>query len=559
MEGNSKDIGRAIRAKLEGYEKTPSDATWDKIRADLALSRSQQKRYFAYWLKRTAPIVLIVLLAGGVWLYNAYSENKKPKSSGSPAVAGEVINGSTTRENNTETAVEDNGLAKDEQSVVGSGDGLTNNKNDDAISGKETVTSVNKKANSLLGKADKKTASGGTGGYAKSSVATASGSVNKATGKTLRTSSAKEKYGITGTYVTGYAARNGVTAKPVFSNGDSNDAVANARTAGKKSGKKKAQGKTAGSKSKIVKATEETGEGITEEVENSAATRKEIAAQNSQYNYRNNRANPIVAYICDTDSACVVKTHKDSIPKQNKSKSKDNQNGTAVNLDYKEFYAFAYAAPAEFMFKDGQSLIDARFNSNAADTKLSLGYGAYIGYRFSAKASLRAGVLFAKIEQETKNATATSGGGVADDFTGVDYNNGVSNQTLADAFGDSSFNLTQKTSLLEIPLEFEYRLTSGRFGLSALVGTSAISVGTNTLTAQGSTLSMNVGSVRMNDNISFSAGAGLQLYYAITPALQINAEPYFKYYINTFNKEPNKTNPFSVAVRAGLQYNFDLK
>jgi len=145
------------------------------------------------------------------------------------------------------------------------------------------------------------------------------------------------------------------------------------------------------------------------------------------------------------------------------------------------------------------------------------------------------------------------------DFTWIDYqqpfgtNSGVIISNLGDNY-QAIINIDRELSYVEIPLEVNYNLFDRRFGLNIFGGGSMLLLNKNEVTAYNEKGKMYLGKWNAAAKTSFTGTLGLGLYYKFTPSLQLNAEPVFNYYFNTYTD----SKPYSFTFRLGLQYNFDF-
>jgi hypothetical protein len=247
---------------------------------------------------------------------------------------------------------------------------------------------------------------------------------------------------------------------------------------------------------------------------------------------------------------------------------------STATAPYKKWYVFAHAAPTKYNLPGGTSLIDPTLNGNSTTLSSSFNYGIYAGYNFSPKLSVRLGIIKAGLGQTTKNASLFSNYSVVpgnsaepngyvelqlpENYGGINYRSGVSNagvmQQLHTEQDTVTFNIKHKLELYEVPIEATYTLFGKKVGVSISAGASGIFVKQNSVYAQNAQGSVLLGSLKGINKVSFSGNVGLSFYYRFIPNLQVNIEPVFKYYFNTFDA----IKPTSVGLQIGLQYNFDI-
>ncbi|HSJ11926.1 MAG TPA: hypothetical protein VK916_04540, partial [Gillisia sp.] len=197
--------------------------------------------------------------------------------------------------------------------------------------------------------------------------------------------------------------------------------------------------------------------------------------------------------------------------------------------------------------------IDKSFTNNTSTGEISMAYGLQVGVQLSDKLKLRTGVNKVDLGYNTQevnfasalNATAFGGSGGSD--TSAEPAIMLSNTV--------SGNLNQRMGFIEVPLEFEYALSSKKFGLNVIAGGSTLFLDENMVSLNSSQFSTDLGKARNINSVSYSANIGLGLNYRISSQFQWNLEPVFKYQLNTF-KNTKDVNPYFLGLYSGLNFKF---
>jgi Outer membrane protein beta-barrel domain len=640
MDNNRKDIGRAIRNKLEDMQQQPQAGGWDKLRASLDEGKKKRGRLLWLW-----PLVLFIIaftagLAYFMWPLGkeglGNGQVKKPAETtvtgtdntdpGTDIPGGKNYNAGspTTGSKNTtmptagvDSGAEGNGSTVNDANNTGANSADVNSTN--ATSAKAVT-----EANSINAKSRKATA-------AVNSIQSGSGkSATDASGKNSKAPQKNTAYNTTtnppmpegnaapgqvsapkkgregsiaptgsttgtlaygpdrmGAITTGADAAKERMAQANASNqpkggaagGTSNanaltagqNTVAVARTTAKKSlvKPKKGASKTTATRGDNV-AAHTAADDVRDaagNVSDSVAARDTLTAAEAG-TLMASTANIIFTATLEEYNTATVAQVTDSTAHELDEKIEGGATGDDKDKDkdnafpYKRFYAFAYAAPNRLLYNSGRSLIDSRLNGLKTDTKTTVSYGAFLGYEATRRWGIRAGVLISRAERTTSGIVLDTVAG-QQNYTGIKYIPGLNNNMLGDLFNRQPFSIIQKTELFEVPVEVTYRMGGNKWSGKLIGGFSVVHVRSNEVRVQGSGYNFALGSLANTKQTSFTAGFGAGLYYEVLPNLQINVEPFIKYYINTFGegsyqKTFNDSNPFSLSVRVGLQYNFNL-
>ncbi|TRW25239.1 hypothetical protein FMM05_08000 [Flavobacterium zepuense] len=555
---NKKDIGKAFREKLDGLQKAPSPAVWDSISANLP--RKKRGFFFLLWGKATVATKIAAVTAAvvmGIVIGYIAGQNVGGTHNYDVQDNAPIVNADSQGTQGSQNANTQN------NTVAGSGDANTNasqNANDlGATSGENTSGSAANASNN-------KTTRSGT----KNSVISGSGPDNAVVTNNTPASAKKAGNNNRSANAEGASARGksnagssntatAITGVANALNNKSNNVVASAdKNIRALKNKKKRNGKSKNAKQGgIASAKGNSASGI--------AANEEHQPDHTKISKVHNYATGPITYKgieIDTtdaepaDTVMMVSRQKTTGVTQYRERVKADT--TTSNL--KKWYAVAYVAPTQYEFPKNESLLDPAFNGYATSTDVVYNYGAYIGYNFNDKWSVRTGVLKSNVEQHTKNiglyyTTNPDTEILAVTYPGIEYDN--NSAAAISAFygsGASSYNIKHKLEFIEVPVEVMYNIFDKRIGMNAFAGGSIINVTENKVYAYNQNGSVVLGSARNIEKTGFTGNLGLSFYYKFIPNLQVNAEPVFKYYFNTFDAKP-----YSLGIQVGLQYNFDIK
>jgi len=564
---NKKDIGKAFREKLDGLQKQPGNAVWDAIKADLPKKRSRFLPLF--WLEASTAIktVALTLLTTLIVVSGYFLIQGQEHENGFKTIGNSIDNrnadlvedpdnteNSASSRNNAEpnagNKVLDNDLSTNSTSTLNSkGKKLPENTLDGNV--KQTNTSSVKNRN---GKSD--LPNNNTSSYTNkhSGIAVSS---TKATGaKNSHENNTTAAVGPENSYSSINKNRRFAKGNSRFGNGKNKNV-------------------SSGKRDSALAETDKAKTNVTANSINDADDAKNKTAI-SNYNFipsenalqLTDTISKIADSLCNATIADSTAICKDTVEVNT---FKSDKNGIA---NFKRFYVFGYGTPAIYSLKNAL-LPDALLAGNATNTKAQLGYGAYMGYNFTSKWGMRVGIAITGLEHTTQNVflqntysvvpgTGSNPNGYVhilspENYTNINYSRNGSNAAIikhlgAQQSGKATVNIIHKIEFAEVPVEVTYNLHGDKFGAGIIGGFSAIFTTKNIVYAQNNMGTLWLGSNKNVKDVGFSTTIGLHFYYRPLPNLQINAEPVFKYYLNTFNNNQ----PYSFGVQAGLQFNFDL-
>jgi hypothetical protein len=234
-------------------------------------------------------------------------------------------------------------------------------------------------------------------------------------------------------------------------------------------------------------------------------------------------------------------------------------------------------APVYFNTLTEGSPIHSNFAANNKSGNVNLSYGVAVSYKVSKKLSLRSGVHrvdygYDTNEIEFSSSLTASTSGLIDN---IDYNENsrtlvVESQTSRTARPGNAAEalevnapspsregrMVQDFGYLEIPVELQYTLVDRKLGINLIGGVSSLFLTENSVTLVSDNTSTSMGEANNINEVNFSTNFGLGMYYRLTPKMQLNLEPMFKYQLNTFSESAGNFQPFSVGVYSGLSFRF---
>jgi|GEM_PF-3383225 len=566
---DKKDIGKAFREKLDSLDRMPSDALWDTISKDLD---KKKKRQLPFWFYICGSLLAIVCL---VYFITQLSPDNNATVTKQDNLQNDNSNfspASTSVKNNSvnEKAFEDgdvNGL-EDSQ-----------NKENNAVDTHSTVTDVTtstaKRSSKLRNNSKTKSATDkivietGTssknnreqnnatiGAHHKQKKQNLNETASVGNSKTAKKGSKSKKHS-----TSSYSSKTKTALSSGNRNTKSYDAVDTTSIS------KKRDKKTSG-KSKITGEIADFSSGKQTEKQSGNAPGTAITTPNTGISSEMALREGMPATTQDSlpENILIQKdTLKTELPKEKV--AEESKKDSLPPVIVKRFSVFAYGGPSLFNFPN-RNIVTETTTSNI-NTKSSTRFGVLFGYRLNSKLRIRTGLSVYKLKQSAANIKLnyTMDGGSATnpelipsaDFSWIDYeqpfgtNSGQIINTLGENY-QAIINIDRKLSYFEIPLEIGYTLLDNKFGLNIFGGGSILLLTKNEVYAYNEKGRMYLGAWNAAAKTSLTGTLGLGLHYNFSPFLQVNAEPTFNYYFNTYKD----SKPSSFTTRVGMQYNFDI-
>ncbi len=238
-------------------------------------------------------------------------------------------------------------------------------------------------------------------------------------------------------------------------------------------------------------------------------------------------------------------------------------------------------APVYFNAIGEGSPISDIFVPNSKSGNINLSYGLSIAYEISKKLSIRSGIHKVDYGYNTNDIEFSSSlGPINGQIANVDYSLASKNiivgskagATRVDIQSENSFSpsqdailaksasregiMAQELGYLEVPLELNYALVNNRLGINLIAGVSSLFLVDNSISLASGELTTEIGKANNLNNVDFSTNIGFGINYKITPKVQFNIEPVFKYHLNTFSDISGSFDPFSIGVYSGLGFKF---
>ncbi len=219
-------------------------------------------------------------------------------------------------------------------------------------------------------------------------------------------------------------------------------------------------------------------------------------------------------------------------------------------------------------FSEG-SPIDPALANNSKSSNGTISYGLKVNYKLSDKFSLQSGIHNVDLGYSTENVSViTTSSLLNQSNTNINSNiEGAAVQVLStvsqqsEVFSqrspfDTSGNLDQNLSYVEVPLEAKYALVQKKLGVNLVGGVSTYFLYDNDVSVTSFGKKTSLGEASNVNDLNFSGNLGLDVNYNINKNLYINASPMLKYQLNTFSENSGGFKPYFFGVYAGLNFRF---
>ncbi len=265
--------------------------------------------------------------------------------------------------------------------------------------------------------------------------------------------------------------------------------------------------------------------------------------------------------------------------------AEQNQEEVVAENSGSKWSAGPSIAPVYFSAMGEGSPVHSIFVPNSKSGDVNLSYGLSVAYEVSKKLSIRSGIHKVDYGYRTNDVEFSSSLESATnsqidniDYTLTSRNLVVSSKTNTrieslnqNPFLDNSTDfasdvsavsaardgvMEQQFGYLEVPVELNYVVLDKRFGINLIGGVSSLFLVDNSISLSSGELTTEVGEANNVNSVNFSTNVGFGMNYKVTPKVQLNIEPVFKYQLNTFSETDGTFNPFSVGVYSGLNFKF---
>ena len=520
-----KNIDKLFKERLKDFEKSPDDAVWKHIEAELN-KEERERRVIPIWWKfaGVAATLLLLVTVASTFMNNGHE---------SKVVDTETFNGKTIKEDTTPKRLELHNLEDIKpQSVAHQEDKLTegghtnvkNNGPASYLSNKNSTTSEdNTTTERLKTNSDKAKATVTKKSEQPSSI------VSQTSTRSNNSQSALKK--------DNRALKNAIVTT-------SKATITQQQTIEKESHQEKTETDKLIKQKSTQTITQATGTVAFDKEKNTSSI------DSSKIKIVGPLDNAIEQAIAKQESS---KTIKDSTSNLSKRWS------LAPNM-----------APVYFNTLGNGSSIDEQFVDNSKEGNINVSYGLKGAYAISKKLTIRAGVNKVDLGYSTNNIvafaesnTATLGRALQNVDIKEPSSTFISANTMSFDSGPEILFLKEKGSIdqelgfIEVPIEIEYNILDTKIGLNLIGGFSTLFLNDNDVySVQNNGSRTRLGEASNINDMSYSANFGIGVNYNISKQLRFNLEPTFKYQINTFNDTSGNFQPFFIGVYTGLSFKF---
>ncbi|SFR36077.1 Outer membrane protein beta-barrel domain-containing protein [Robiginitalea myxolifaciens] len=261
--------------------------------------------------------------------------------------------------------------------------------------------------------------------------------------------------------------------------------------------------------------------------EQEALSRNEDEFQNAEEKSKSWTVGPAVAPVFYSNFGNGSPLDQDFVP--------NSKSGT-LNMSFG--VAVAYAVTGKLSVRSGVHRVDFGYNTNQVSFSPSLNAGP---------SSLIRTISYSESSRNVVVHSNVSGAGAQAVENALD----VSAQSP-----QRNGSMLQEFGYLEIPLEMQYALVEGKFGVNLIGGMSSLFLVNNSVSLDSSGSRTEIGEANNINPVNFSSNLGLGLYYNLNPSMQLNLQPMFKYHMNAFSQTAGDFQPYTLGVYSGLSFRF---
>ena len=510
--GVKKDIGKALHERLKDLNSSPDDKVWERIQGTLNTKKRNKSTLFWY---RSIGLGLLIILFSTI-IYTSINGERLRKDS--------FENIDTSSPSELENTTQESEVKNNKANEI-----LNNNqsRNSNFLNKEDSINNILSNQNNLNAKVNGKYIDLKNKKRSKNSSIknkTESSKINLISSSSSSSTSGK---------ITTSTNNNNPTYSNEIKNGDNRNGTINKILSNQSSLK-------------------------TETLLNS--TNKKIKLDTS-HNKKNQEFLEQDSAIINVDSlitkdSILNKTIlKDSIlPKKNIEKKIIPKEESFWDVTF-------YAAPTYYNTLSKGSTFGNNFVDHKKESEITLSYRVTFDIKFSEKLYLRTGFGKVNLSHKTIDVSTTTNTGTIPnltEFDGISYDfsaieNIYSNDLLEPL---NSLNFKQKIGYFEIPAELVYKFPRKKVQWRIVGGGSVLKITNNSIIAESSNGDYNIGKSNNLSEYSFSANFGGGFDYPISKKIKINAEPMFKYHLNTFSRETANFKPYSFSVFIGATYKF---
>ncbi len=516
-----KNIDRLFQEKFKDFEATPSDAVWEKIKA-----QQQQKRkrvLIPLWYKVGGIAALIALLftAGTTWLTNESQHANPIVNNNTPATLQNKKEASPNKQTPSTQVVEADHNSQEE----------TRNRSNTVVT-----------PHTVIPTGTKKRLVQNTSGTTQNSIHTA------------------QKEHPSNTIVTTADHSN---TDQVAATQQSSSSIAS-----KTPEKRVPNSIIVHEDNSIAKDTSSKEDKIAHHQKN---TDNEIAKQPVSSEH------PIPKEDTSLTTTDEVPTTKKSILEAAIAQQEAKTKKETPTPNTKRWNIAPVIAPVYYGSVGEGSSIDTKFADNEKQGEVNMSYGVRIACNINDKLSIRSGVNKVALSYNTENvgfgitefATNDITSEAVPDLNDIksiavsDFTPDRSREALINTNDTSLFRsqnpglLNHNLDYIEIPIEISYAITNKTLGIHMIGGVSTLFLDNeNVSIIAGSFENSNIEKEDTVQDVSFSGNLGLGIYYQLSKQFQLSMEPTIKYQFNGFKNSAQDFKPYYFGIYTGVNFNF---
>ncbi|NER18313.1 hypothetical protein [Spongiivirga citrea] len=220
------------------------------------------------------------------------------------------------------------------------------------------------------------------------------------------------------------------------------------------------------------------------------------------------------------------------------------------------FRIFVHASPTYYNAFSNYSIIDQSLDENTKNGGISLSYGVYLTYQLSNKTSLRLGVNMLNAVYNTNQVISNSPNTLLN-YSFIDYASQIPSAQLNTIFeNNTKITLKQTIKSVEIPIEMSNKIYfNNRFKVNIISGISLSRLTDSSVAViQNDLPSILLGQTTQYPRVFFTVNVGIGLQYGLTKNIRFQAEPIFKYQMNSLNNRPRNFNPYFIGIQSGISF-----